>query len=155
MKYKVKVHGRTFEVEIGNLDARPVIAVVEGERYEVWPEAAPGRDEAPSETPPAPPEPPPAEPEEAPARPTRRTTGVAAAAPGKAGRQVYAPIPGVVESVAVRPGDEVEAGDPLCIIEAMKMKNVIRAGRAGTVEAILVTPGEHVKHNDVLLEFAT
>jgi biotin carboxyl carrier protein len=67
--------------------------------------------------------------------------------------QVCAPVPGVIDSVAVRPGDEVAAGDPLCVIEAMKMKNVIRASRVGTVDDVLITPGQHVKHSDPLIEF--
>lgn len=69
------------------------------------------------------------------------------------GTQVRAPIPGVIDSVAVRPGNEVATGDPLCVIEAMKMKNVIRASRVGIIDEVLVTPGQHVKHGDVLVAF--
>jgi len=163
MRYKVRIEGRTFEVEVGNVDARPVIVLVEGERYEVWPELL-SVDECPpageAATPRAAAPPPPAAPAPAgsPAqtaatsRPTRRTAGPDAAPAGLAGRVVYAPIPGVVDSVAVGPGDPVRVGDALCVIEAMKMKNVIRATRAGTVAEVLISPGQHVRHNDPLVE---
>ena len=62
-------------------------------------------------------------------------------------------LPGVIVAVSVKPGDVVEHGQELCIIEAMKMKNVIRASRAGTIGAVHVTLNQHVKHHDVLLEF--
>jgi biotin carboxyl carrier protein len=86
-------------------------------------------------------------------RRSRRTSGEAAAPGAQAGKAVYAPIPGVIESVAVQPGEAVHVGQALCILEAMKMKNVIRASREGTIARIDVVPGQHVKHNDVLMEY--
>ena len=59
----------------------------------------------------------------------------------------------MIVAVSVKPGDTVEHGQELCTIEAMKMKNVIRASRAGTIAAVHVTLNQHVKHHDVLLEF--
>ena len=47
-------------------------------------------------------------------------------------------IPGVVVSVAVAPGDAVDAGQQLLVVEAMKMQNELRAPRAGTVERVAV-----------------
>ena len=145
MKIKVKVEDREFEVEVGDLIARPIVAVVEGERFEVWPEA-----EAVAPAPPAPvarrvaPVPP---------RPTRRTSDEAAVPTGRAGKAVFAPLPGIVASLSVQPGDEVAAGQPLCVIEAMKMKNTLRAPRAGIVAVVGVSVGQHVKHNDLLVEY--
>jgi propionyl-CoA carboxylase alpha chain len=69
-------------------------------------------------------------------------------------KAVLAPIPGVIVSIAVEPGAEVEQGQELCILEAMKMKNVIRSPRAGQIAAIKVSAGQHVKHHDLLMEFA-
>jgi biotin carboxyl carrier protein len=66
--------------------------------------------------------------------------------------QVLAPIPGVIDSIAVQPGDGVVRGQELLVLEAMKMKNVIRATRAGTVAAVHVTARQHVKHGDPLVE---
>ena len=59
----------------------------------------------------------------------------------------------MIISVAVAAGDQVEVGQELCVLEAMKMKNVIRAPRAGEIGKVLVTAGEHVQHHDVLMEF--
>ena len=50
-------------------------------------------------------------------------------------------MPGLVKSIAVKEGQEVKAGEPLCIVEAMKMENVLRAERDGTVKKILAKAG--------------
>jgi len=60
----------------------------------------------------------------------------------------------VVKSIAVRPGQQVAAGDELLVIEAMKMDNVIRATREGTVGTIHVTEGRQVAHGEPLLDLA-
>jgi propionyl-CoA carboxylase alpha chain len=60
----------------------------------------------------------------------------------------------VIVSVAVQPGDTVQVGQELCVLEAMKMNNTIRAARAGTVARVNVSVGQHVKHGEVLLEYA-
>jgi glutaconyl-CoA/methylmalonyl-CoA decarboxylase subunit gamma len=67
---------------------------------------------------------------------------------------VLAPIPGVIISIDVKPGDTVEHGTTLCVLEAMKMKNAIRATRAGKIGAVQINVGETVRHNQVLIEFA-
>lgn len=67
---------------------------------------------------------------------------------------VSAPLPGVIKSVAVRPGEEVQAGQPLLVIEAMKMDNLLRASRAGVVKEVYASVGSQVAHGDPLLEFA-
>jgi biotin carboxyl carrier protein len=67
---------------------------------------------------------------------------------------VRAPIPGVIASVEVKVGDTVAVGDPLCVLEAMKMKNAIRATRAGRIADIAVSVGQQVNHGDPLLSFA-
>jgi biotin carboxyl carrier protein len=68
-------------------------------------------------------------------------------------RTVAAPLPGVVKSVAVRPGQRVAPGDELLVIEAMKMDNVIRAGREGVVETIHVAEGHRVAHGQFMIEY--
>ena len=67
---------------------------------------------------------------------------------------VKAPLPGVIKSIAVRPGQSVAAGDELLVIEAMKMDNVIRATCEGTVGTIHVTEGRQVAHGEPLLDLA-
>ncbi len=64
------------------------------------------------------------------------------------------PMPGLVVSLNVSEGQEVAAGDPLCIVEAMKMENVLRAERDGTVAKILAQPGDSLNVDAVILEFA-
>jgi propionyl-CoA carboxylase alpha chain len=64
------------------------------------------------------------------------------------------PMPGLVVSLNVSEGQEVAAGDPLCIVEAMKMENVLRAERDGTVAKILAKPGDSLNVDAVILEFA-
>jgi len=66
--------------------------------------------------------------------------------------RLKAPIPGLVTQVLVEVGDLVEAGQPLLVLEAMKMENEIRAPRAGKVRVVSATSGQGVKLNDVLVE---
>ncbi len=64
------------------------------------------------------------------------------------------PMPGLVVSLNVSEGQEVAAGDALCIVEAMKMENVLRAERDGTVAKVLAKPGDSLNVDAVILEFA-
>jgi biotin carboxyl carrier protein len=75
-------------------------------------------------------------------------------APANHVKAVLAPIPGVIISVGIKEGEAVATGQELCVLEAMKMKNSIRAKRAGKICAVRVTPGEQVRHSQVLMEFA-
>lgn len=156
MILKVKVGDRIFEVEVGDLRARPIRAVVDEEEFEIWPEAkaaytigsgrplpsAPAREQAPPAGSPTPPAPLPV--------PAPRALGGTA----QSGKFLRAPIPGVITSIFVRPGDEVTVGQELCKLEAMKMNNSIRSNRAGKIDAIMVSVGQQVKHNDPLMEYA-
>ncbi|MEZ4860969.1 MAG: biotin/lipoyl-containing protein [Caldilineaceae bacterium] len=62
-----------------------------------------------------------------------------------------APIPGLVVKVLVEEGAQVVDGEPLVILEAMKMENEIRSLRAGKVKNVTVSPGQRVEQNEVLL----
>ena len=64
------------------------------------------------------------------------------------------PMPGMVVSLAVDVGQEVRAGDTLCIVEAMKMENVLKAERDGKVSKVLAKPGDSLNVDAVILEFA-
>jgi len=70
-----------------------------------------------------------------------------------AASDVTAPLPGVIKSIAVRPGQQVSPGQELLVIEAMKMDNVIRAGRAGVVEVVHVAEGHRVAHGQLMVEY--
>ncbi len=63
-----------------------------------------------------------------------------------------APIPGLVAKVLVAVGEQVEAGQPLLILEAMKMENEIRAPLSGWIKTLNVAPGQSVSHNELLAE---
>ncbi len=79
---------------------------------------------------------------------------VSLSANSNSSKVVRAPIPGVIVSVAVQPGATVSVGQELCMLEAMKMKNIIRATRSGQIAAVHVSVGQAVKHHDVLMEYA-
>lgn len=64
------------------------------------------------------------------------------------------PMPGLVRSIAVTVGQEVKAGEPLAIVEAMKMENVLRAERDGTIAKINAKAGDSLAVDAVILEFA-
>ncbi len=68
-------------------------------------------------------------------------------------RLLLSPMPGLLSSIAVAPGQEVKAGEALAIIEAMKMENVLRAGRDGRIAAIRAKPGDSLAVDEVILEF--
>jgi pyruvate carboxylase len=67
--------------------------------------------------------------------------------------QVGAPMPGLVVTVAVKPGDIVETGAKLLSLEAMKMETTLYAERAGKVKELFVAPGTQVDTNDLLVRF--
>ena len=68
--------------------------------------------------------------------------------------QIVAPLPGVVLSVAVAPGDAVHTGDTLLILEAMKMENLITADADGVVQTVHVAKGDKVEASQLLVEIA-
>ena len=72
----------------------------------------------------------------------------------EAGRTVTAPLPGVIKSIAVRTGQQVNPNDELCVIEAMKMDNIIRATRVGTIGTVYVVEGRQVAYGETMLDFA-
>ena len=74
--------------------------------------------------------------------------------PPDTSKLLLCPMPGLMVSLAVAEGDEVEEGQPLCTIEAMKMENVLRAEKKGIVAKINVKPGESLRVDDVIMEFA-
>ena len=71
-----------------------------------------------------------------------------------AGNVLRCPMPGLVVSIGVAPGQAVRAGDPLAVVEAMKMENVLRAERDATVAKILAKPGDTLAVDAVIMEFA-
>ncbi len=68
-------------------------------------------------------------------------------------RQLRAAMPGLVVEIKVKPGDKVSKGQPLVVVEAMKMENIIKAQGEATVKAVHVSGGTSVEKGDKLLEF--
>jgi biotin carboxyl carrier protein len=66
---------------------------------------------------------------------------------------IHAPMPGLVKAIKTEPGANVEKGDPLLILEAMKMENVITAQHAGIIKEVKVTLGQAVERGLPLVEF--
>jgi biotin carboxyl carrier protein len=140
MKYNITVGEKTYEVEIEDINKRPVIARVDGEVFQVLVERR---------------ETPPAAQGAAPADLTAKKVAVASAPSSaeSASNGLVSPLPGTVVEIFVKPGEEVESGQVVLIIEAMKMKNSIRAVRGGVVKRVLVNAGQTVAHKQALLEF--
>jgi acetyl-CoA/propionyl-CoA/long-chain acyl-CoA carboxylase, biotin carboxylase, biotin carboxyl carrier protein len=81
----------------------------------------------------------------------RRRERTSAAGAGGAGKDaIVSPMQGTVLAVEVAEGDEVKAGQVVCIVEAMKMENEVHAHRAGHVTELSVAPGEPVKTGQVI-----
>ncbi|GLR47113.1 acetyl-CoA carboxylase biotin carboxylase subunit [Sphingomonas astaxanthinifaciens] len=68
-------------------------------------------------------------------------------------RLLLAPMPGLLTRLDVKPGDKVEAGQPIAVMEAMKMENILRAEKSATVKATPVGAGESVAVDQVIVEF--
>ena len=67
--------------------------------------------------------------------------------------EMTAPLPGTVIEVFVKAGDQIEAGQVILVIEAMKMKNSIRSVRAGKIIEVLVNANQTVAHKQTLVRF--
>ncbi len=140
MKYNVTIQDKSYLVEIEDINARPVIAYVEGIRVEVLPDTNPlgvegSRREVRKEA------------AEVPSINTNRAPSAVNT------NELTAPLPGTVVEVFVKEGDVIEAGQVVVIIEAMKMKNSIRSTRAGKVAQVLVSPMQTVAHKQALVRF--
>jgi propionyl-CoA carboxylase alpha chain len=89
---------------------------------------------------------------------TEQEAALAALMPEKAppdiSKLLLCPMPGLVKAIHVAAGQEIKAGEPLCVVEAMKMENILRAERDGTVKAIKAKPGDSLAVDAVIMEFA-
>jgi propionyl-CoA carboxylase alpha chain len=72
--------------------------------------------------------------------------------PADTSRLVLSPMPGLLTQLVVAEGQEVKAGEPLAIVEAMKMENVLRAGRDGRIARLRAKPGDSLAVDQVILE---
>jgi len=80
--------------------------------------------------------------------PRRSSSGLPSSGSGSG--QVVAPMQGTIVNVLVKEGSDIEVGDPICVLEAMKMENNVMAEKSGIVKEILVCKGDSVGAGDVL-----
>ena len=91
-------------------------------------------------------------PEAAPsAGPAVRTRAKRSGGGGQGSGRVAVPMQGTIVKILVAAGDTVDVGDPVCVLEAMKMENNVAADKAGTVTEVLVGPGDSVGAGDVVV----
>ena len=154
---RVKLEDRWYTVEVGDLTERPVRAVVDGYVVEVnvsdpvEDTTAPVRPSTGSE--PARPSTP--RPSPAPASPPPsavRPPGALVENPPDPQKVFVVPMPGTILSIEVSPGDQVVTGDAICVLEAMKMQQILRADWSGVVKSVLVTVGEQVMNGAPIVE---
>lgn len=149
--FDVTIQGKKYHVEIPDPGASPLQVVVDGQTFDV---AVSGtgvtapRGEALRAMPAPAPQPTalPPLPRVAVAVPA----APAAPAPG-GGHEVTAPMPGTLLSIDVKVGDAVSAGQVVCVLEAMKMKNPIRVNFDGVVSEVVAAPGQTVPFGAVLI----
>lgn len=131
MKYKVTLNNRVYEVEV---EMGQAMLIDEYDAVAPAPAAAPAAPAAPAAAPAAP-------------------AAVPAAALAS-GEVVKAPMPGNILKINVAPGQKVEEGDVLIVLEAMKMENEIVAAKSGTVAQVAVSKGAVVETGTPLVVIA-
>ena len=159
-EYKFNVNGDPYEVKIDGIENGIANVSVNGKALKIdiescgfsqinaaFPIQVCGQDQKPvaapkSSTAPA------AKPASAPAA---APTPVAAPATDVQGTKVESPLPGVIKSISVKPGDKVQENQIIITLEAMKMENEICAECSGTILAVNVAVGQSVMEGQVLV----
>ena len=137
-EYKYTINGNKYEVVISDITENMATLTVNGEEYTVEMEKQ-------------------AEPEKP--KPVVRQAsesesseaGETKSAGSASGTAVKAPLPGVITEICVAEGDEVQAGDTVIVLEAMKMANALQAEKSGKVSAIVVKVGQSVMEDEALV----
>jgi glutaconyl-CoA/methylmalonyl-CoA decarboxylase subunit gamma len=163
-RYNLRLRDREFTIDVQELSAERFAVVVDGQTYDVvlsGDEDLPDADISPALQPagaPASHAQPAAR--VAPARSVATPTPTAAASPvaprPRAGgaATLSAPMPGVILELFVKPGDVVQRGQQVAVLDAMKMHNLIGAPAAGTIVEVCVAAGQAVGHGDPIVRFA-
>ena len=136
-RLRFRVNGQWYSVQVGDIYQSPVEVRVDNEVYLVELEAA-------TDTPKV---------ERLSPRPERKEdqAGLRGIIQGN-DKVVRSPLPGRVVSVALKKGQQVEAGDEICVLESMKMEQSVRMAQRGVVKAIKVKSSQNVNAGAPLLE---
>jgi len=149
-KYQYKVKGVDYEVEIAEVEGNIAKVNVNGIPFEVELQKPINAAKHPTMTAPKV-----QAPQSAAAKPdapqTATETPAAQPAAAGAGHAIKAPLPGTITDIRVELGQQVNAGDIVLVLEAMKMQNNIEAEATGKITCILVKPGDTVMEGSVLL----
>lgn len=149
--FTIVVNNRSFTVEVGDLSHSPVTVLVDGEPFQVELEGVPFAPRRQiGEAQPSPPPQVSTPPRASGPTPPTPSPGPAASATNKT---LTAPMPGKILAIKVRPGDAVQVGDEVCVLEAMKMQQIIKSTQSGVVRAVLVQEGQMVSFGDTLIAF--
>ena len=137
-EYKYTIDGKEYKVEIGDIVDNVADVTVNGEAFkvEMEPEAEPEKKKVVL------------------GNPTAESSDDSSATPTanvNTANAVKAPLPGVITSIEVQVGQQINAGDTVVVLEAMKMANNIEAEKSGTVTAICVKQGENVMEDAPLV----
>ena len=143
--YRITVGEHLYTVEVGDVSRSPVEVNVDGQTFYV-------DVDAPSAEAVQPPTRRGRRPPSRIAPPALPRVGSSVPAFDPSDKILRAPMPGRVIAIRVRPGDRVAAGDEVCVVEAMKMEQSIRAAQDGLVKGIFVQPMDSVGANDALIE---
>ncbi|MGD2048724.1 MAG: biotin/lipoyl-binding protein [Chloroflexota bacterium] len=131
----VIVEGREYIVEVGDLRESPIKAVVNQRTYhvEVPEQSTPSSGQA------------------APATSSEVSKRTDSDTPATTRSAITAPIPGNIVEVKVKVGDRVNPGDVVCVLEAMKMNNMIHTNLGGVIASVDVSAGQVVDYGTVLV----
>ena len=147
-KYQYKVQGVDYEVEIAEVEGNIAKVNVNGIPFEVELQKPINAAKHPTMNNPKVEAPKPAAAAPAPAA---AKPAAAPSAPAGSGTPIKAPLPGTITDIKVTVGQQINVGDVVVVLEAMKMQNNIEAESAGQVTSIVVNKGDTVMEGTILL----
>lgn len=148
-EYKYIINGKEYAVNIENIEGNQASVTVNGKAYDVEIVGKAPKKITPVQKPAAPAAPKAAPKAAAPAADAAPAPKAAPAAAGE-GTPFKAPLPGTINDIKVAVGQQVNEGDVVLILEAMKMENEITAEKAGTITSITVNKGDSVMEGTVM-----
>lgn len=140
-KYKFKINGQSYEVEVGEFDGTNATVSVNGTPYQVELQNEEKKTKTPVLA----------------RKPVVNKPGegqIKKADSGNVSYKINSPLPGTIKKINITVGATVKAGDCVMIMEAMKMDNNVMAEKGGVVQAIKVREGDAVLQGDTLVEIA-